>query len=753
MRAPAPLLLLLPACAAPTGVGDFVATVEGTGLRLSTAQGKDLVVDLRLHEGVGDEVLEMRAGAYRVASGETAWAPLTLGRPDAFGTVLAIPLLDEAGAQVGRLDLVDRGDGALQIDATAGGNRVRWDAACTGEDAFAGLGAHAMDVDHAGQAFPLWVSEPGIGKTTGEEAADDWYLTGTRHATSDPDPFLLRPEPMGLLIDGDARMDVDLCTDGRWRVDVWTGAATFYVLDGDSALDVVRARALAAGPPALPPDWALGPWNDAVGGADRVRAVATALRAAGAPGSVIWTEDWKGAEETGWGYHLLPEWDLDRTLYPDAEALDAELEAAGFKWLAYFSPFVVPDSAAWADAEPLAIRDASGAAYLFTGATLEDTSVLDLTRPDARAWAQAKMEAALDAGFDGWMADYAEWLPPDAALHDADAMDDHNAYPLWWQATNAELLADRDAVFFTRSGWRGSSTLSPVNWIGDQRTSYDADDGLPTVIPMMIGTALTGAPLTGSDVAGYQSFGNDPSSKELWFRWAALGAFSPILRTHHGAYADDNWQFDSDAETLAHWARYARVHAELFPYLRGLLAQAETDGTPLVLAPFLLYPEERWSRMDAFLLGPSLFVAPVVEAGRTSRTVELPVGTTWYDWWTGDVATGGTVDVPVDAIPVYAPAGAIVPRFAEAPDAFVTGTLDGATTLDDADAARTIRVFAGAAGSFAEADGTTYATDGVATGDGTASGTFVSGTLVAGGLSLEISGDVERAYTLEVFAP
>lgn len=745
------LLLPLFGCDTPTAVGDFSVVGADGGLDILGVDGRVLVNDLRFHGGVGDEALEMQAGSYRVVEGDTTWTALTADEPEEVaGGGLVAALLDPSGEQVGDVAFQDVSDGRLQVLVRGSGNRLRWDAACTGDDAFAGLGAHAMDVDHVGQAFPLWTSEPGIGKRDDEAEGDDWFLVGTRHATSYPVPFLIRPEPVALLSTSDARHEVDLCTGDRWSMDVWEPGALFYLLAGDTPLDLVRTQALAGGPIAAAPDWAFAPWNDAVGGEERVRAVAAALRAAGAPSSVIWTEDWKGAEQTSWGYHLLPEWELDTTLYPDASGLATELEDAGFQWFAYFSPFLVEETRAWEEAADYVVQTADGEPYTFTGVTFETTSVLDLTRSDARDWVAEKMQAVLDVGFDGWMADYAEWLPPDAVLQNADAMDDHNAYPLWWQALNAEVVDGEDATFFTRSGWRMSQVLSPINWPGDQRTSFDADDGLPSVVPMMIGTAIAGAPLTGSDIAGYQSIGNDPSTKELWFRWCSLGAFSPIMRTHHGAFADDNWQFDSDEETLAHYARYANVHTALFPYLRGLYAQAETDGTPLVLAPFLLYPEEPWGRLDAYLLGPSLFVAPVTEAGATGRDVDLPAGTTWYDWWTGEVVQSGPFVAAVGEIPVFAPAGAIVPLFPEPPDTLVSGDLDGVRTLDDADGARRVRVFAGASGSFAEADGTTYTTSGEATGPGTATETLTSGTIEAGGLTLTISGDVERAYTLEV---
>ena len=742
------MLFLLAACAPPSAVGGFTVTVDDGSLAVEGPLGRQLLTDLRFAVGEGDESLEMLSGSYRSTGGSTTWTPLTLGAPRGAEPVLVADLEDASGAKRGEVHFSDTAGRILRIDVRGDGNRVRWSAPCTGDDRFAGLGSH-VDVDHAGEAFPLWVSEPGIGKVDDEDPPVDWFLTGTRHATSFPDPFLVRPEPLGLMVAGAARVEVDLCTSDRWTVDRWTSDASYLLFDGATPLEIVQGHALLSGPPVLPPDWAFAPWNDAVGGVERVRAVARSLRDAGAPSSVIWTEDWKGGEESAYGYHLKLEWMLDEALYPDAPALDAELEAAGFKWLAYFSPFIAEPTETWAEAEAYAIETADGEPYLFTGVTFDPTSVLDLSRQDARDWAVEKMAAVLAVGFDGWMLDFAEWLPPDAELAGADAVDDHNAYPLWWQATNADAIADADAVTFSRSGWTGTSTLSAVTWGGDQRTSFDADDGLPTVIPMGLGAAIAGVPIWTHDIGGYSSIGNPPSTKELWFRWCTLGALSPIMRTHHGAFKDDNWQFDSDAETLAHFARWGVVHTELFPYRRGLAEAAVATGRPLLLAPFLLYPEETWGRSDAWLLGPSLFVAPVLEEGVAGRDIALPVGTTWYNFWTGAEAESGWFDVPMGEIAVFAPAGAIVPMFSEAPDTLVSGALDGFTTLDDADTARTVRVFGGSDGGFTEADGTMYRSSG--NGTGTATGTFASGTLEAGGLTLTIEGTVERTYTLEAF--
>ncbi len=748
------MFLLLLGCPGPYAAGDFVVTEnDAGGLDVTRYDGKSLVSDLRLAVGSGNEVIEMQTGSYRVKSGESEYVSLVPENQRGEGFAL-YDLVDEGGEVCGTLRISAAGTKALLVEVSGnGGNRVRFDAACTGDDHFVGGGEHAFDVDHAGEAFALWVGEPGIGKVDSEVPPDDWFLTGTRHASSYPDPFFIRPEPVGVMALTESRVDVDLCTGDRWRLDTWEGSTAFLVLDADTPLELVQGHALLNGAPAMPPDWAFAPWADAVRGAERVAEVAAELRAAGAPVSVIWSEDWRGGEEGSFGYHPIPEWDVDESLYPDPAGIDAGLEAMGFKWFAYFAPFVVEGHRAFEEASDFVIKTGDGEPYLFTAPSLEQAGALDLTNDDGWDWALAKLEAAADIGFDGWMADYAEWVPPDGVAEGMDVMIDHNAYPLLWQSLSSEALDGRDATYFARSGWTGSPAIAPVHWPGDQRTSFDTDDGFPTVIPMTLGGSIAGIPLSGSDIAGYQSIGNDPSDKELWTRWCALGAMSPIMRTHHGAFSDEDWQFDSDDETLHTFAEYGQVHAQLFPYLRGLAAEAQSRGTPVVRPLFLHHPEEEWGRMDAWLLGPSLLVAPVLEKGALSRQVDLPSDTNWFNYWSGEAVESGVFEAGWDDIPVFAPAGAVVPRFAGRVDTLVDGPLDGLVTLSDADAARVIRVFAGAKGGFVEADGTTYSTDGKADSSAVATDTLKSGSISAGGLKLSISGPVSRTYTVEVFSP
>lgn len=672
------------------------------------------------------------------------------------------PLFIEVAGDEGPLGVLAIGavDDALILDwapEPQGGDigLMGLQAACGSDPHFLGLGGHAFDVDHVGEAFSLWVSEPGIGKDDTEEPPGDWFLTGTRHSTSFPVPWLLQPElGQGLLVESTGRVDVDLCASDPDRFQVAAvqdGSVRLVFLASDDALGAVQALSGWVGRPEVPQEWVFAPWNDAIRGPERVREVAAALRGAGAPSSVIWSEDWKGAKDTANGYHLTGEWFVDETKYPDASALAAELEADGFKWFAYFSPFVAEGTQTWdaAEAAGVLIRDDAGNPYTFNGATFEPTSMVDLSSEAGRGFAKQYMKDALAIGFDGWMADYAEWLPVDAQLAGGDPWLHHNAWPLLWQRTNAEAVAEAgaDASFFVRSGWTGTSALAPVVWGGDQRTSFDVDDGMPTVVPMGVGLAASGVPVFTHDVAGYQSVGNPPSDKELWFRWASLGAFSPILRTHHGAFEAENWQFDTDAETLAHWAKVAREHTRLFPYRYGLAARASADGTPMLMPVAFRYDDD-WGRMDAWLLGDALLVAPVLEAGVDGREVDLPDDVVWYDWATRERATSGYKQAGVGEIPVFAASGTTVPTLRDIPDTLARG-LEGVVDLDDVDGARVVYLFGGG-GSFTEADGTSYEPTGAPTGPGEVTTTVTSGTIEVAGVSLAVSGPIAREYTVVV---
>lgn len=582
----------------------------------------------------------------------------------------------------------------IHLRAEDGGNRLSFATPCAADEHFVGLGGQSFDVDHRGQTVPLWVQEDGIGKEPlpDSDYTGIWFLSGRRHSTHTPMPMLLSSRGYAMAVDTDARTIVALCSEAEdvSRVEVWSPELDLRVFVGPGAGPGAGALELRAalgamidwvGRPERPPQLAFAPWLDAVGGEENVRRVAGKLRDEGIAASVIWTEDWRGGAVGSTGFALEEDWRVDRDLYPDLEGLAEELEDLGFAFLTYQNSFI--DQAADVYDEAVSggyvVEDQDGGPYLFDGVRFEPTALLDLTSQDAVAWAQDVFRQGIAMGVDGWMADFAEWLPTDALLGGgADALGYHNRYPVDWARLNRDLLAaesERDGVerlFFVRAAWLGSQPLVSVVWAGDQQTDFSPGDGYPSVIPIGIGLGVTGFPYFGHDIAGYMSQGTEPTSEELWQRWVTLGALSPVMRTHHGRSIEENHDWESDAAAIAHMRRWTRLHMQLVPYLWGSIGSFERDGLPLFRLLALEWPGEEWAWtvVDQYLLGDRILVAPVVEEGAGERSVELPPGR-WHPLLGGAAVEGGravTALAPPTEIPAFVPDGALLVLYPDGVD-------------------------------------------------------------------------------------
>ena len=102
------------------------------------------------------------------------------------------------------------------------------------------------------------------------------------------------------------------------------------------------------------------------------------------------------------------------------------------------------------------------------------------------------------------------------------------------------------------------------------------------------------------------------------------------------------------------------------------------------------------------MFGPSFLSAPVYEYGARKREVYFPNTSGWYNFYTGKYIQGGQtlmVDAPYERIPMFVPAGAIIPY----------GPLMQYTDEKPLDEV-TLYVYAGKDGSFTlyEDEGTNY---------------------------------------------
>ena len=597
------------------------------------------------------------------------------------------------------------------------GDRISLATPCGATEHFAGLGGQSYDVDHHGQTVPLWVQEDGIGKdpTPDDQYSGIWFLTGRRHSTHSPQPMLLSSQGYALAVDTNARAVFALCSEQPdvARFEAWEPTLDLNVFIGDvaSPRDALGLMDAWVGKPATPPATVFAPWIDAIMGSASVRQVAGALRSNGISSSVIWTEDWRGGGEGTTGYAITEDWRVDRTLYPDFEQLAADLHSAGFAFATYNNTFLdsAADIYAEATGDGYALHDGNGATYTFMDDTFAQGSMVDLTNPAAVAYTKSVYSEGVALGADGWMADFGEWQPTDATLASGEsALAVHNRYPVDWAQLNHDLLASAPAgrpapIYFMRSAWLHSQSLVQVLWPGDQQTDFSDGDGFPSVVPMGIGLGVTGFPYFGSDVAGYMSQGTTPTTEELFYRWVTFGALSPVMRTHHGRSAEQNFQWQHDASSIAHFRRWARFHMQLAAYLQGSIGSFERDGLPLFRLTALEYPGEdwAWTATDEYMLGDRILVAPVNVQGATSRPVQLPTGT-WYPLLGGAATSGAiTANATTTEIPAFVPAGSLLVLYPDGVDSTIDAT--GVVSLSTIGGDREVWLYPGSADDPARA--------------------------------------------------
>jgi len=250
-------------------------------------------------------------------------------------------------------------------------------------------------------------------------------------------------------------------------------------------------------------------------------------------------------------------------------------------------------------------------------------AMLDLTNPQAVTWMKniIKQQMLEEAGSSGFMCDFGEYLPLyDAALFQGRASTYHNKYPEAWAQLAAEAIREvkqeQEVFFFVRSAWTHSPSYVPVFWLGDQLASFDGNDGLRSAITGAISGGLTGQAITHADIGGYNvilgalgggggesqgtRYVRDQELLARWTEWAAFG--NAIFRTHIGTYTNSSsnsgsMQVFSNDETIAHFAKFAKIFAHLASYRRSLLEEAANQGLPLMRPLFLHYQNDplAWS--------------------------------------------------------------------------------------------------------------------------------------------------------------
>lgn len=521
-----------------------------------------------------------------------------------------------------------------------------------------------------GRRFPMWTSEPGVGRDKSTELTrlmDEAGMAGGDYWTTNyPQPTFLTSRWLAVHCDTTCYSVLDFTDPARHTIEVWASQAGFELYADDGPQGLIGQLSNRFGRPPALPDWAIG---GAIVGLKAGEESFTRLErfvAAGTQVSALWCEDWAGIRETSFGRRLFWDWTRSEARYPDLPARIADLAARGIRFMGYVNPYLAVDGALYHEALEgghLALEPDGAAPRLVDFGEFE-CGVIDFTCEATCAWFAERIigREMLDIGMAGWMADFGEYLPTDVKLASGiDPMAAHNRWPVLWAQVNARAIAARqrtgDALFFMRAGYSGVSAHCPLLWAGDQSVDFTRHDGIGTVITAALSAGLVGNAYSHADCGGYTSLHGNVRSAELLMRWCELAAFAPVMRSHEGNRPDSNLQYDSTPELLACFARWSRVHAHLAPYVRHLCDQAVATGLPAQRPLFLHWPDDPALHrvQDQFLYGADLLVAPVISEGATSRPVILPGHTPWVHAFTGETHAPGTAEIaaPIGLPPVF----------------------------------------------------------------------------------------------------
>lgn len=630
---------------------------------------------------------------------------------------------DDPLGTVFRLSLTPGGDGIVSVEALVVGatavSATGWSFASEPGERFLGFGERSDGADQTGREVENWNEEGPFSAGAFHEqldpiVGDRWQGPPPIPGTNFSMPWLVSSRGYGFLLESTYPNRFRLGTDrpDAWNVETQEPALRARVFAGPTTADVVRRLGVPTGRQPDPAPWFFGPWYQPAG-PNEFRVELTSL----------WRE-WDVPMTVAQTYtHYLPCGShlANRQAEKDRAAL---YHANGYMVTTYVNSFMCNTHPSFAEGNrngyfvKTKLRTTYPIPYLAANATLDApySAVIDFTNPAATAWWHGLISDALEDGYDGWMEDFGEYVPPDAVMHDGrSGLAAHNEYCTRYHRASHELtepIRGLDFAQFVRCGYTGTARFARIVWGGDPTTDWSKADGLAAAVSQGISMGLSGIGFWGTDIGGFHAlFTEGQTNAELLTRWLEFGAFNGIMRTQADGYerpfGDDSVRAQIwDDAIRPIWRKYAKLRTQLFPYIWQAAQEYRASGIPIMRHLSFAYPDDSAVYSPEaeyeFLFGPDLLVAPVIEEGATTRTLYLPPGD-WLNFWgatTYDEATGRfdavpgapllsggglvTVNAPLGTIPLFVRAGTCLPLLPPDVDTLAEhGDLPGLVHLSD----------------------------------------------------------------------
>jgi alpha-D-xyloside xylohydrolase len=251
-------------------------------------------------------------------------------------------------------------------------------------------------------------------------------------------------------------------------------------------------------------------------------------------------------------------------------------------------------------------------------------------------------------------------------------------------------VSDKRMVNLTRSHFPGQQRYGTITWSGDTAATWDV---YRKQIAEGLNFCASGAPKWTLDIGGffvnnknlwfwktdYTKGMEDKGFCELYTRWYQYGAFLPMFRSHGTDISREIWNFGKKGEMFYDSIElFTHLRYRFLPYIYTMAGMVTHKDYTMLRALAFDFADDKnvYDIADQFMFGTSIMVCPVTtpmyyEANSIKltdipkgRIVYLPAGCNWYDFWTGELYSGGNrifVKAPIDKIPLFIKAGSIIP--------------------------------------------------------------------------------------------
>ncbi|GGB88480.1 glycoside hydrolase family 31 protein [Pseudoduganella buxea] len=515
----------------------------------------------------------------------------------------------------------------------------------------------------------------------------------------------------------------------------------YYVIRGTSIDNVIGGYRTLTGEQPMMPKWAYGFWQSRQRYETQQQLLDTVAqyRQRGWPLDNI-VQDWFYWPENGWGSH-----DFDKKRFPDPKGMVDAVHKQNARimisiWGKFYSD--TDNYKELAAAGGMWTKNVENGDLDWVGPGYKNSHYDPYTQKARDMYYRQMKTKLVDLGFDAWWMDNTE---PDvlsnSRLEDFKKLIGPTVYGPGEVTFNSYSLAhtqgfydhlkadqpDKRQFILSRSGFAGVQRNAVAVWSGDIVGRWN---NLYDQISAGVQMSMSGIPNWTHDIGGYAQetrfqtgeLGSAQENRtvdgskakpediaewqEMNLRWFQFGAFSPLFRSHGEVVKREIYNLAPEGSpTRESMVWYLKLRYRLMPYIYATASDTHFNSGSIMRGLVMDFPKDEKVKdiRDQYLFGSAMLVAPVYAHGARERSVYLPKGAAWYDYFTGQRHEGGktiTVKAPETQMPLLVKAGAIVPMGP------VTQYVD-----EKPDAPITLKVYTGASGqfSFYEDDGVTEA--------------------------------------------